>query len=64
MNENLACLLNGHIPTNESFPVCTYCEQPIYYVGDIMWDVKDSWKTKEEMDATNDRPTMGFDLYE
>ena len=66
MKENLACLMSGHRPSaimdftfNDGKPrtVCLYCEEVIHYVGDVGFD---EWKTKEEMDKTNDRPT-GFD---
>jgi len=67
MNKNLACLMGGHTPSgilnashNFTRNTCLYCNEPLYYVGDIMSDVEGSWKTKEEMDKTNDRPT-GFD---
>ena len=62
-NENLACLLNGHKPTGVTLntrTTCCYCHEPLYYVGDIFWDEQYCWKTKEEMDKTNGRPT-GFD---
>lgn len=78
MENNLACLLNGHRPnaggdisagvaarlfnTKWTFQRahCLYCKESLYYVGDIMSDPSTSWKTKSEMDSTNDTPT-GFD---
>jgi hypothetical protein len=69
MKQNLACVLKGHepLPPGKVYfadgkfrDVCLYCEEVIHYVGDIGSYPSLSWKTKEEMDKTNDRPT-GFD---